>query len=165
MGDEPFGAVQDVAAIALHGGGLGTPRIGSGVRLGETEPTEHLPASEEGYVSLALFLGAEVHDRRRAERGVRRDGQSRRRVDARELLDREHVAEQIESGPAELLRPRNTEQPELAHLLDGLPWEGAVGIVPSGDGRYFVTRELANHLTHGEVLLGEIQLVVHVVRP
>jgi hypothetical protein len=48
--------------------------VGAGPRLGEPEAAQHLSGGEERHEALLLLLGAEVDDRRGAERGVRGDG-------------------------------------------------------------------------------------------
>ena len=84
-----------------------------------------------------------------------------RGVDLRELLDHNHVAERIEPSAAKVLGPRHPEQPELGHLLHVLPRELALRVPVGGGGGHFVAGELANHFARREVLVGEIERVVH----
>ena len=54
-----------------------------------------LPAQRSGMQALLLLLAAEQVDRLRAQRRVRAHRDRHRRVDARELLDRERVGERV----------------------------------------------------------------------
>ena len=84
-----------------------------------------------------------------------------RSVDLGHLVDHDHVAENIESSAAELFRPGNAEQAELAHFLDVRPGKLCFRIELRGDRRYFTTSELADHVANREVLLREVERIVH----
>jgi hypothetical protein len=81
--DEALRTVEQVVAVLLHRRGAGAAGIAAGRLLGEAEAAEHLPRREQRHVALLLRLRAEVHDGRRAQRRVRRNGDAVRRVDAR----------------------------------------------------------------------------------
>ena len=93
----------------------------SGFGLGETEPAHHAARREQWHMSASLVIRTETHDRRRSERGVCGNGEAVGRVHFRELVNHDHEAQQVESGPAQLLGPWDAEQPQLAHLADALP--------------------------------------------
>ena len=159
--DEALGAVDDVMTALSHRRGLGAAGVGAGIRLGEAEAAEHLAAREARHETALLLLGAEVHDRRGAEGRVRRDGDRVRRADACEFLDRDHEADLVESRPAELLGPRDPEQPEVGHLLHIVPGE-LLGVVEvARDRSDLLTGECADHLARGEVVFFEVGRVVH----
>src|SRR3954467_3018124 len=92
---------------------------------------------------------------------MRGDREPVRRIDLRQLFDHDHVADQIETGASQLLRPWYTQESELSHLLDALPRKLRRGIVLRSDRRDICARELADHLAHLKVLLAKIQGVVH----
>src|SRR5205807_1816381 len=102
-----------------------------------------------------------MDDRRGAERGVRGDGDGVRRVHLRHLVDGDDVAREIEARAAKLLGPRDAEQAELSHAAHVLPRELRRLVVRGGDGRDLALREATNELTHGVVLVAEVQAVVH----
>ena len=105
MRDEDLGAVQDVVVALVDRGGLGAAGVRSRAWLGQSESAQHLPRREERHEALLLFVGAEVHDRRGAERGVGADGDGVARVDLGELVDDRDVGEVIHARPAQLLGP------------------------------------------------------------
>src|SRR5689334_6076628 len=161
MGDESLDAVQDVAIALAHGRGSGTAGVASGIGLRQAEATHHLAGRQEWHEAPPLLFGTKAHDGGSAERGVRRYREPVRRVHLRELLDHDHEADGVEPRAAQLLRPRHTEQPELAHLLDVLPGELPFRVPLCRRRRDLVARELADHRARGEMLLGEIECVVH----
>ena len=82
----------------------------------------------------ALLLVAEEHDRHRAERGVRRDGDREGGVDARQLLDAERVGERVAARAAVGLGDGHAEQAELCRLTQLGEREAAVRVEFLGDG-------------------------------
>ena len=164
MGDEALAAVEEVIAVLLHRRGTRAAGIASCAFFGKAEAAEHLATGQQRDVALDLRRGAEVDDGRGAERRVRGDGDGVRGTHLGEFLDRDHEADRVETGTADFFGPRDTEQPELTHLLDVLPWERRGLVVLRRDRRHFVAREGPHHVTHSEVLLGEIETVVHRVR-
>ena len=80
------------------------PRVRARLGLGEPERAEHLARDHRHEVLLLLRLGAGVEERRRAEAHARFERDRHRRVDARELLDREAVREVVGAAAAVLLR-------------------------------------------------------------
>src|SRR5436309_1009021 len=76
-------------------------------------------------------------------------------------MDDDHEADQVQPSAAELLGPRNAQETEFAHLPNVVPGKGCVGVMLRGDRGNFVAGELTHHLAGREVLLREIQCVVH----
>ena len=74
------------------------------------------PDASRGSHSCFCCVVAEEVDRHRPERRVRRDGDRHRRVDARQLLDRDRVRDGVGAGAAVLLGDRDAHQPELGEL-------------------------------------------------
>ena len=84
--------------------------VRAGLGLGQPERARALAAHSRGSHSLLLLLGAEQVDRLGAERGVGAQRDRDRRVDARQLLDRDRVRERVAAGAPVLLRERDPHQ-------------------------------------------------------
>ncbi len=141
---------------------LGAARVGAGAGLGEPEAAKHLAGCQERHEPPFLLVGAEIHDRRRGERGMGTDRDRVTGVDLGELVDDRDVRQVVHSGAPQLLRPRNPEQPQLGHLLDIVPGEAAVEIVLAGGGLYDVLGEIADHLADLEMMVAEVERIMHV---
>src|SRR6185369_1646947 len=83
------------------------------------------------------------------------------RIDFRELVNHGDVRQIIHARAAQLFGPWNSEETELGHLLHVVPGEATVEVVGAAGRFNDVAGEVANHLAHLEVMLGEIQTVVH----
>jgi hypothetical protein len=92
---------------------------------------------------------------------VRADGNGVARVDLGELVNDDDVRQVIHPRPTEVLRPRDPEQAKLRHLFDVVPGKAAVEIVFPGGGLDDGSREIADHLADLEMVVGEVQRVVH----
>src|SRR5579872_1408868 len=165
MRDENLRAIEQIVAALPHGrrtraGGI-TPRPG----LRQSEAPENLPARQQWDVPSLLGIGPEVHDRRCAERRVRTDGDRVGAIDLGQFVEHDDVAQRIESGSAELLGPWNAHQAQLGHLLDVVPGELTIRIELRRDRRDFLLGEGADHLAHLQVLLAEVERVVHYRAP
>ena len=90
---------------------------------------------------------------------VRRDGDGDRRVDTRQLLDRDRVGDGVGAGAAVLLRDGHAHEAELGELLDELVREPVLAVELAGDGRNPLLGELA-HGAAQELVLGR-QVEVH----
>src|SRR6266540_1251610 len=105
------------------------------------------------HVLLPLFLGAELEDMVRAERGVRRERQPHRAVDRGDLLDDPDVVHVGEPGAAVDLGEDRSEETELPQLAEDFPRE-ALRLVPLQDvGPDLVIGELPGCLAD-RLLLG-----------
>ena len=124
----------------------------SRLRLGQAERCEPLARGELGQPLALLRLGAEEEDRHRPERGVRSDGDRDRRVDARQLLDRERVGERVGARAAVLLGDRDPHQPELGQLGDELVGEARLAVEFLRDGGDALACERANGVADQLVL-------------
>ena len=133
-------------------------RVRAGVRLGQPERGERLAGREVGEPLTPLCLGAEVVDRERAERVVRGDGDRDRRVDARQLLDRDRVGERVGAAAAVGLRDRHAHQPELRQLGDELVREPLLAVELFGDRRDLLERELSNRVAHQLVFALDVEV-------
>jgi len=127
--------------------------VAAGFRFRQPEATHHSARGEERHVLLPLLVGAELHDRRGAKRGMSRNRKAVRCVDLRQLVDHDHEADEIEPRPTELFRPRHAEEPELTHLADVVPRELGVGVELLRDRCDFFLSEMPDHLTRGEMRL------------
>ena len=74
--------------------------VGAGLGLGEREGGELAAGGERRHVALDLVLGAVGEDRQRARARVHRDRHADTGVGARELLEHEHVGEEVGAGAA-----------------------------------------------------------------
>src|SRR5881296_2746922 len=125
------------------------------------DPGQHFPRREPGHVAPLLLLGPEIHDRRCAERGVGAHGDGVARVHLGELVDDDDVGEVVHPGAAELFRPGDAEQAELGHLLHVVPGELALEVVLACGRFHDLLGEVAHHVADLEVLVGEVEGVVH----
>src|SRR5213079_1884390 len=83
------------------------------------------------------------------------------RVDLRELVDHHDVREVVHAAPTQLLRPRNAEQAEVGHLSHVVPGELTRQVVAAGARLHDLLREVAHHVAHLEMKVGEVEGVVH----
>ena len=106
--------------------GAGRARVGAGLGFGEPERAEHLARDHRHEVLLLLVLGAAVEERRRAEAHARLERDRHRRVDPRDLLDREAVREVVGAAAAVLLagtgRPNRPSLPIARTVSTGNAW-------------------------------------------
>ena len=97
--------------------------VGAGLGLGQPEGAELAARAEVGQQSRLLLLGAEEVDRLRAERGVRAQRDRDRRVDPRQLLDRDRVRERVAARrrrpPRGTGSPSSPSSPILATISYG----------------------------------------------
>ena len=91
------------------------------------------------------------------------DGDGVTGVDLGELVDDEDVREIVHAGPAQLLRPGNAEQSQVGHAPDVVPRERAVAVIAGRAGFHDVLREVAHHVAHLKMMVGEVERVVHAV--
>ena len=132
--------------------------VGARLRLGQPERREPAAAREVGQPLPPLLLGAEQVDRQRPERVVRGDRDRDRRVDPRQLLDRDRVRERVGAAAAVLLRDRHPHQPELGELGDELVREALLAVELLGDRRDLLEREPAHGIAEQLVLGGEVEV-------
>ena len=86
------------------------------------------------------------------------DRDRHRRIDSRQLLDRDRVREGVRPGPAVLLGDRHPHQPELRELPHELVGEAALAVELLRDGRYVLLREVTDGGTDELVLGVEIEV-------
>ena len=122
------------------------------------------PDARSGSHSLLLLLGAEEEDRHRPERRVRRDRDRDRRVDPRQLLDRDRVRHRVAARAAVRLRHGNPHQPEPGQLGDELVREAVLAVELLGDRRDPLDREVAHGLPDQLLLVGEVEVHVEASR-
>jgi hypothetical protein len=77
---------------------------------------------------------------------VRRDRDRHRRVDPRQLLDRDRVRECVAPSAAVLLGDRDAHQAELRHLRDELVREAVLAVELLCDRRDLLQREGADRV-------------------
>ena len=108
--------------------------VAAAARLGEREGGELVALGERRDQALALLVGAVGEDRQRAGAGVHGERHAHAGVGAGELLEDEHVGEEVGAGAAVLVGHADAHQPELAELGEDLLGE-AVLAVPLGGAR------------------------------
>src|SRR5262249_10368465 len=118
--------------------------IGAGVRLGETEATDHAAGMHRRQPALLLLLGPPTPDREHRERSLHRYRAPHAGVARLELHAREPVGDRAGAGEAVALQG-HSEEAELRELADQLLREGAA-LEPVGDVRQDL---LAHELAHG----------------
>jgi len=90
--------------------------VGSRLGLGQREGADQLAARERRDEARPLLVRPEAEQRQGHRTRVHRDSDADTRVAARELLDHEHVREEVGSGAAVLLRHADAHQAELGEL-------------------------------------------------
>ena len=119
-------------AVAVgHGRRPERPRVGARARLGERERADRLAAGERRHEAGLLLVRPEGHDREGRRARVDGHGHADTRVGARELLEHEHVRDEVGPGAAELLGDAHAHQPDLSEGREELARE-AVLPVPVG---------------------------------
>ena len=145
--DELLGTVDDPLAVAQLGPRPRVARVRAGLGLGQPERTELCAAAQDRHPFALLLLGSEQVDRLRAQRRVRAQGDRDRRVDARELLDGQHVGERVGAGAAVLLGKRDPHQVQRAELGDDVVGDRLRPIILLGERRDLALGELAYRTT------------------
>jgi hypothetical protein len=126
--------------------------------LRKPERGEPAPRRELGQPAALLLLGAEERDRGRTQRRVRSHRHRQRRVDTRELLDRDRVRDRVRPPAAVLLRDGHPHQPELGKLRHELVREAVLPVELLRKRRNAGLGELANGAPEELVLLREIEV-------
>ncbi len=89
---------------------------------------------------------------------MRGDGDRDRRVDARQLLDRDRVRDGVAARAAVLLRDREAHQPELGELRDELVGEARLEVELLSDRRDARLGELADGAPDEFLLVREVEV-------
>ena len=129
--DELLRAGDPPAAVLARRRGAQGAGVGSRLGLGQREGADQLAARERRHEARPLLLGAEAEQRQRHRARVDGDRHADARVAARELLDHEHVREEVGPGAAVLLRQADAHQAELGELREDVARE-VVLAVPLG---------------------------------
>ena len=87
-----------------------------------------------------------------------RHGDTDRRVDARQLLDRDRVAEVVGAAASVLLRIGDAHETELAELAHDLVGEGLGPVELLGERLHLAEREVAHERPDGLLLSGEVEM-------
>ena len=106
--------------------------VGSRLGLGQREGADQLAARERRHEARPLLLGAEAQQRQGHGARVHGDGDADAGVAARELLDHEHVGEEVRPGAAVLLRHADAHQAELGELREDVAREVVLAIPLGG---------------------------------
>ena len=129
--DELLRAGDPPAAVLAGRRGAQRAGVRSRLGLGQRERADQLAARERRHEARALLVGAEAQQRQRHRARVHGDRDADARVAARELLDHEHVGEEVRAGAAVLLRHADAHQAELGELAEDVARE-VVLAVPLG---------------------------------
>ena len=102
--------------------------VGSRLGLGQREGADQLAARQRRHEARPLLLGPEAEQRQGHGARVHGDRDADTRVAARELLDHEHVREEVGPGAAVLLGEADAHQPELGELREDVAREVVLAI-------------------------------------
>src|SRR5581483_11586370 len=152
-----LGAVDDVTAGNLAGGGPQAGHVRARAGLGDPERPDPLALDPGDDPALALLGGPEVEHGRHRDlgMGVEAGGDAAGSAGPGELLDPDRVVEQVAALPAVALRKLEPQEAELAAALEQLPRELA-SLLPPVDVRGDLGGdEAADALAQLLVLLGE----------
>ena len=116
VGDELLGAVDHPLAVLQARARAHVAGVRARLGLGQAEGAELARRRTAAAATRASAPRAEQVDRLGAQRGVRAQRDRHRRVDPRELLDRERVGERVAAAAAVLLGEGDPHQVELAEL-------------------------------------------------
>ena len=117
-----------------------------------------LPGGEVGEPGPLLVFVAEEEDRHRPERAVRRDRDRDRRIDSRQLLDRDRVGDRVGAAAAVLLGNGHAHQPELGQLRDEVVGKAVLPVELLGDRGDLLLGEVADRAADELLLLGEVEV-------
>ena len=109
--------------------------IGTGAGLGEREGAELFACCERSKVLCLLLFGTELHDGPAAQRCVCRENDRGGGANLCQLLNRQNIADLIDTCAAQVLGNGKTHHAHLSHLLYGLDGE-TLGLV------YFLCKRL-----------------------
>src|SRR5215203_652771 len=141
------------------------PRVaGVGARLGlrQAEGAEPLARAEPRHpLGLLVARSERVHGPG-TERRMRRDRDRHARVDPRQLLDRDRVAEGVRAASAVLLGVWDAHQAELAQLADDRVREALLAVELLGHGAHLAVGEVAHEPPNLLLLFREVE--VHAAR-
>ena len=118
VGDPLLRAVDHPAVAVGDGARPQRACVRAGVRLGERERAEDAPAREAGHEPLALLVRPERDDGQGDGARVDRHRDADTGIGPRQLLEHEHVGEEVRACAAELLGNAYPHQPELAELRE-----------------------------------------------
>src|SRR5438445_739954 len=140
-----------------------TPLADTEIRPPSRTPTNWWNPSPRGpsrALLALLVLVSEVVARQRPQRVVRGDCDRHRRVDARQLLDRDRVRQRVCAGAAVLLRDRHPHQPELGEAGDDFIGKARLSVELFGDRCDLLRCERAHRVADQLVLLPEVEVQV-----
>src|SRR5581483_342022 len=157
---DPLLRAGDAPAVAVRlGARPQSPRVRARLGLGERERTEVLAACERRHEARLLLVGAEREQRQRGRARVHRNRDADACVRARELLEDEHVRQEVGAGAAVLLRHARPHEAELRELTEELAREATLAVPLGGMRLDLVAGELPGELL--DLLLLRAELEIH----
>ena len=126
--DELLCAGDSPAAVLARRRGSQGAGIGSRLGLGQRERADELAARERRHEARTLLLGPEAQERQGDRARVDGNGDADAGIAARELLEDEHVGEEVGAGAAVLLRHADAHQPELGELAEDVAREVVLAV-------------------------------------
>ena len=133
-------------AIAV-GAGADRRRIGTGMRLGEAETTEHLAARQWFEPGFLLFVAAIFHGNAAGQGVLHADDGRGRPVTGSDFLDDQHQRHVIHAGTAPLFGYDHAECAELAEFAQRLGGKGVLAVPFGGKGGQALLCEIAQRVT------------------
>ena len=158
IGDERLTTVDHPLVTVAHRLGQCPRRVGSGIRLGESECPDTLARHQWPEPAFPLLGRAELNDRRDAERHGRLERDRTTRVGASDLLHGEAVGDEVTACATDLLREGQSKQPEPRHAGDEFVGEIAGLVVMGGPRRDLRLGEVAYHVANVTLLVTEIKV-------
>ena len=159
-----FAVQQVVLAIARkRSPGAAMERIRSRGRFGKRVGADGLAARQPGQIFLLLRLGAEIHDRQRANAGVGAPGGTEAPI-LRDAVSNDGRGDFVELHAAVLLGNIDSAQPQFAGLPQQFSVDGELLVLHLFNVRYdFFVGKFFGSLRNQQVLLGEIFRCKHFV--
>ncbi len=133
-------------------------RVAAGAGLGQREGRELVALGQRRDQPLDLLGRAVGEHRQRPGARVHRDRHPHAGVGARELLEHEHVGEEVGARAAVLDGHAHAHQPQLAQMAEDLQREAMLAIPLRRLGRDLLVGEAPRQLAHLALLV--VQLVV-----
>ncbi|MNJ42553.1 hypothetical protein D3C77_375250 [compost metagenome] len=164
IADELLGAVDHPVLALQLGAGAQVVGFGAGLRLGQAEAANHLPAGqafEPGLLLLGVAIGEQGAAAHRIVDAHQRAGGA---IAGGDLLDRQGIGDIVGVAAAPLLGHDHAEQAQLAHLLHHAVIDPA-GLFPGlGMGGDFAAGEIPGHVADHDLFFSQFQ-VLHLRTP
>src|ERR1700676_2349729 len=155
IGDPGFGAVNDIAIAAAHGGRPQRGGVGAGLRFGKRVTADTFATGEGRQEFFFLLLGSEAINRIGVERILHREDDARGGAHAGNFLDYDGVAGVVEAGSAVAVGNGDAGQAQRGSLAKGFTRKVARLVNFAREGLDFRFGEFAHGALQERLLVGE----------